>query len=341
MAKGVIINLNSGSDYTDCAIYTGLTETTATGTTEYTSVVGGTVDLSGLDDTLTEVYVKIVCVGCCEQVFYVCLVTPDPTPTPTTSPTTTPTNTPSNTPDVTPSNTPSNTPDVTPSNTPTTTSTPTITPTNTVTPSSSSMGTPTLTMLLFGTYQLVSGGTIYSVSSTSPTSTNSQTVYCQISDREDGAQIYGATYRYYSNPLAVGTRLYGYTAPYNPAVNLVGYFNALSSIGLPSGTTYYVKTDSNGYITDYVAMDYCWLQHNIVWSFNYDCTTSCDLIGGTGAVVYTEGNNNSWGNGMLVYSDPQRTTYFPSGRYIKYQGYIWENNGSSGLTEICIVGQPC
>ena len=83
MAKGVIINLNSGSDYTDCSVYTGLTETTATGSTVFTSVTGGTINLEGLSDILEEVYVKIVCVGCCEQIFYVCLNTSTPTPTPT------------------------------------------------------------------------------------------------------------------------------------------------------------------------------------------------------------------------------------------------------------------
>ena len=89
-------------------------------------------------------------------------------------------------------------------------------------------------------------------------------------------------------------------------------------------------------------MDYCWRLHNVVWSFTFDCTTSCDLTGASsGVVVYTEGSNNSWGTGTLVYSNPERTTYFSGGRYIKYQGYIWENDGANGLIQVCVVGQPC
>lgn len=340
--KGVIVNLNSGSDYTNCTVYTGITESTVTGVTECINVTGSTCNLTELDPTLMEIYVRIVCEGCCDQTFWLNLdeccgeLPTTPTPTPTGTPTVTPTNTPTGSPTSTPSGTP------TPTSTSTPTASPTITPTTTNTPTTTP--TPTLTMVLLYSYTLVSGGTNYNVSSTAPTSTNAQSVYCQISDRETGVQGNGATYRYFSNPLGVGTQLFLYSA-IQPAANLVGYFNDTNNIayvGTPTGTTYYVKTDNDGYITDYVQMDDCWLDHVVQWSFNFDCSTSCDLTGASQPVtLYTEGNNNSWGQGTLVYQEQQLNTYFPSGRYIKYQGYIWENDGSNGLIQVCVVGYPC
>ena len=343
MAKGVLINLNSGSDYTDCAVYTGLTETTATGTTVFTSVTGGTINLSGLDDSLTEIYVKMVCVGCCEQIYYVCLTENLPTATPTPTATPNPTSTPNPTATPIPTVTPAPTSTSAPTATPATTPAPTATSAPTATPAPTTTTLPALTMLVLTDYELVSGGTTYYVSNTAPTATNAQTVYCQISDRESGTNTGGVTYRYHSNPLGVGTQLLHYTS-YQPIANAAVYYNDtdLAYVGTPTGTTYYVNTDSNGYITDFVAMNDCWLSHVAVWSFNYSCTSGCDLSGASQAVtLYTAGSNNSWGNGVLVYQDQARTTYFPGGRYIKYQGYIWENDGANGLIEICQVGNPC
>ena len=97
--KGVTINLNSGSDYTNCTVYTGLTDSTVTGTTDCVNITGTTCTLTGLSATLMEVYVKIDCEGCCSNTFRVNLdeccgdivTTPTPTATPTGTPTLTPT----------------------------------------------------------------------------------------------------------------------------------------------------------------------------------------------------------------------------------------------------------
>jgi len=149
--KGVLIHLNSGSDYTDCAVYTGLTENTITGATAFTSITGGSINLSGLTPTLLEVYVKMICIGCCEQVFKVNLdeccdygvgATNTPTPTVTATNTETPTATPTNTPTSGVTLTP--TPTVTATNTPTLTETPTLTPTNS--PTLTATNTPTITL---------------------------------------------------------------------------------------------------------------------------------------------------------------------------------------------------
>jgi hypothetical protein len=84
--KGVLINLNSGSDYTNCTVYTGLTDSTVTGTTDCVNVTGTTCSLTGLSATLMEVYVKIDCEGCCSNTFRVdldeCCGYNEPTPTP-------------------------------------------------------------------------------------------------------------------------------------------------------------------------------------------------------------------------------------------------------------------
>ena len=116
--KGVLINLNSGSDYTNCTVYTGLTDSTVTGTTECINVTGTTCSLTGLSATLMEVFVKIDCEGCCSNTFRVNLdeccgyeevLTPTPTPTysqtitPTYSQTITPTYSQTPTPTFTPS----------------------------------------------------------------------------------------------------------------------------------------------------------------------------------------------------------------------------------------------
>lgn len=336
MAKGVIINLNSGSDYTDCTIYTGLTETTATGTTEYTSVVGGTVDLSGLDDTLTEVYVKIVCVGCCEQVFYVCLVTPDPTPTPTTSPTTTPTNTPSNTPDVTPSNTPSNTPDVTPSNTPSNTPnvSPSNTPTPTVTPSNSpTPEIPVTNITLYYSYQLLSGGPTYNVYNTTSDLTSAQTVYCDMVNRQNGALINGGVYKHYG-PLGVGVQLL--TSTLLPAVNVAGYYGTGIPAGI-GGVYYYVRTDSNGYVTHHGLVNYCGDSHVISECFNTCVSAECFCDSATSTTVYMQVGYTPLDINNVIYADSACTTPW-YGDY-EYSNTIYSSNPNIQI--ICNPGDPC
>ena len=104
--KGVTINLNSDSDYTNCTVYTGLTDSTVTGTTDCVNITGTTCTLTGLSATLMEVYVKIDCEGCCSNTFRVNLdeccgdivTTPTPTPTVTPTGTSTPTVTSTSTP---------------------------------------------------------------------------------------------------------------------------------------------------------------------------------------------------------------------------------------------------
>jgi len=89
--KGVIVKIATGSSYTSCTVYTGLTSTNITGVTSYVSVSGGTIcKLSGITGSTLEIYVKVVCLGCCEQVFRINLdkcCQPPPTPTPTQTPT--------------------------------------------------------------------------------------------------------------------------------------------------------------------------------------------------------------------------------------------------------------
>jgi hypothetical protein len=497
--KGVLINLNSGSDYTNCTVYTGLTDSTVTGTTNCINVTGTTCSLTGLSATLMEVFVKIDCEGCCSNTFRVNLdeccgydevLTPTPTPTysqtitPTYSQTPTPTFTPStcecdtyritfnsncgepinwtdcdtNTPMseqgdyfglsnvtfttgtvldlcscslpttdctlltislvtsgcaleggfsiTTPTPTPTATPcdcyyftvtigqndidnsddgyvyvsyddcedtpivvpysaageyvnDICVLNTSTpmqyyisdglnnlTVDTPvnsleccvTVTPTPTPTPTETPE-IPITYITLYTSYELVSGGTVYDVYDNTTNLLDAQTTYCDISNRELGAQLNGSQHGYYGT-IGVGVQLLN--SSFNPAINDSGYFNTTFGVvpGVPTGTTYYVRTDSSGDITHYGPMDYCWIDHYAIWSFNFNCPPY-QLVGGTSIVLYTDGNNSTWSVGTLVYTDPQLTTYFAPGRYIEYQGYIWENDGANGLIEIGIVGDPC
>jgi hypothetical protein len=144
--KGVLINIASNSIYSNCTVYTGLTDSTVTGSTYCVSLPSGsTCNLTDIDPTLLEIYVKLDCEGCCQNIYRVnlddCCGAPpiNPSPTPTKTPTVTPTKTPT----VTPTKTPTVTPTITPTITITPTKTPTITPTITVTPTKTP--TPTVT----------------------------------------------------------------------------------------------------------------------------------------------------------------------------------------------------
>jgi hypothetical protein len=213
------------------------------------------------------------------------------------------------------------------------------TPTITNTPTSSTPETSRTYITLYTSYQLVSGGTTYQVHDTTSNLTDAQTVYCDISTRESGSGINGNQFSYLG-VIGVGTQLVNQF--FAPAVNISGYFNTSFGVvpGVPTGTSYYIRTDNDGIITHYGPMDYCWIDHNVIWSFNFNCPPY-QLVGGTNIILYSAGNNNTWGTGTLVYIDPQLTTYFASGRYIEYQGYIWENDGANGLIEIGLVGGPC
>lgn len=153
--KNVLINFNSGSSYTNCDVYTGTTSNNVTGTTYCTNMsTGQSCNLTGLTATLLEIYIKISCEGCCENIYRVnlddccdssdnCCGTPSPTPTSTVTPTpsTSVGAPPSPTPSITP--TASVTPSVTITPSITTSRTPSVTPTSSVTPSLTPSITPT------------------------------------------------------------------------------------------------------------------------------------------------------------------------------------------------------
>ena len=129
--KGTLIYFNSGSIYTNCNVYTGLTSSNVTGTTICTGMTTGDVcDLQGIDPTLMEIYVRLDCEGCCDKIYRVnldeCLCDTGLTPTQSVTPSVTPSITPSVTPSITPSVTSAITPSLTPSITPTPTPTPTL-----------------------------------------------------------------------------------------------------------------------------------------------------------------------------------------------------------------------
>ena len=112
-----MINITSNSIYSNCTVYTGLTESTVTGSTYCVSLPSGsTCNLTGITANLLEIYVKLDCVGCCQNIYRVNL---DDCCGTLTTPTPTPTNT------ITPTNTLTPTRTLTPTNT----LTPTITPT--------------------------------------------------------------------------------------------------------------------------------------------------------------------------------------------------------------------
>ena len=139
MAKGVTINFTIDSDHSQSDfpqyVYTGLTADNVNGTTICNGITASSCNLTGLSDTLTQVYVKINCNGCDDQIFLVSLIEPIATNTPTPTLTATPTNTqtPTNTTTegATPTATPTLTLTATPTNTPTLTLTSTPTPTST------------------------------------------------------------------------------------------------------------------------------------------------------------------------------------------------------------------
>lgn len=146
MAKGVTINFTIDSDHSQSNfpqyVYTGLTADNVTGTTICNGITTSSCTLTGLSDTLTQVYVKINCNGCDDQIFLVSLIEPIATNTPTPTLTAIATNTPTSTPTQTPTNT--TTEGATPTATPTPTNTQT--PTNTTTEGATPTATPTLTL---------------------------------------------------------------------------------------------------------------------------------------------------------------------------------------------------
>ena len=143
MSKSVTINFTIGSGLSQNDfpqyVYTGLTENNVTGTTESTDCFPSTSSsctLTGFDNSMTVVYVKINCVHCSDTIYRISLLDPTPTPTPTPTQTPTPTITVTATPTGTPVATVTATPTITiPALTPTyTPAAPTPTPTPTSIP---------------------------------------------------------------------------------------------------------------------------------------------------------------------------------------------------------------
>jgi hypothetical protein len=163
MAKGVTINFTIDSDHSQSDfpqyVYTGLTADNVTGTTICNGITASSCALTGLSDTLTQVYVKINCNGCDDQIFLVSLIEPIATNTPTPTLTATPTNTPTPTNTQTPTNT--TTEGATPTATPTLTLT--TTPTNTPTLTLTSTPTPTSTTVTCvpKEYNITAAGNFY------------------------------------------------------------------------------------------------------------------------------------------------------------------------------------
>jgi hypothetical protein len=485
--KGVVINLNSGSDYTNCTVYTGLTDSTVTGTTNCINVTGTTCSLTGLSATLMEVFVKIDCEGCCSNTFRVNLdeccgyeevLTPTPTPTysqtitPTYSQTPTPTFTPSacecntyritfngpcgefinwtdcdtntlmseqgdyfglsdvsfttgtvldlcscslpttdctlvtislvttgctieggffiTTPTPTPTATPcgcyyytvtisqvdidasddgyvyvsyndcSNEPIVVPysaageyvndicvlnTSTPMqyyvfdglnnlTTDTPvnsleccvsvTPTPTPTATPS-----IPSLTAVLQTSYSLNDGATFTNFSDGAPTSSAAEGVLCDILNAAPDGALSGFSFRYYTNPIGVGTQIFGFMSPYNPITDMIGLYS--TGIILSGAPTYYVKTDNDGYITEFTLLTTC---DSKVWDMTV-CNDYCS--GGTTQCVspaslnlYTDLSvTDITDNGVVIYTDAEKTIPFDGFFAIISNGKIYDV--SSGI----------
>jgi hypothetical protein len=70
--KSVKIDFISGSEFTNCTVYTGLTSINITGTTICVNMEDGdTCNLDNISPEIMEIYVKIVCDGCCEKVYHV------------------------------------------------------------------------------------------------------------------------------------------------------------------------------------------------------------------------------------------------------------------------------
>ena len=160
-------------------------------------------------------------------------------------------------------NTPTPTNTVTPSITPTNQTSPTVTPTNTVTPSitPSAQSIPNLIITIITSYNINNTG-IVNVSSSAPNLAAAQNVLCEIQQATADCEVVtcvstnGSGYRYYSNPIGIGTRLYNPSSPYFPAAPVIGFYEQVPSI-LTGGTIYYIRVDNDGYIVEYSLLDSC------------------------------------------------------------------------------------
>lgn len=408
--KGVLINLNSGSDYTNCTVYTGLTDSTVTGTTDCVNVTGTTCSLTGLSATLMEVYVKIDCEGCCSNTFRVnldeCCGYVDTTPTPTI--TITPTYSQTVTPTLTPESSPacscstyriafngncgeplvwtdcdtgilmseqanyfpqygdvvftsgsvlyicsctvptascSISVDLISSGCNIPTPTPTPTPTITIneatpTPTPTTLSTPSLTAVLQTSYSMNNGGTFTNISTTAPTLNQAETLLCDILNNSPDSDMSGFTFRYHTNPIGIGTQIFGFINPYPPVTNTTGFYS--TGVIINGSPTYYVKTDNDGYITEFTLMTTC---DSKVWALN-----GCDSYCFGGQVTCNSPSNinlytdltvtDILDNGVILYADAEKT--------IPFDGYfaIYSNNEIYEVTSGIIgtqypINGPC
>ena len=183
------------------------------------------------------------------------VVSASPTPTNTITPTVTPTI------PTTSSPTPTNT--ITPTVTPTIPTSPTPTPTNTITPTvtPTNQSIPNLSITIWPSYNINNTGFV-NLSSSGPNLAAAQTVLCEIRQAAYDCEVVscvsinGNSFRYYSNPIGVGTRLYNFSSPYSPSSSIIGFYEQTPSI-IAGGTIYYIRVDSNGYIIEYSLLDPC------------------------------------------------------------------------------------
>jgi hypothetical protein len=67
--KGVLINLDSNCR--NPTIYSGVTQSNIMGTTSFQITTGEPINIYPINPGLSEIYLKIFCVGCCEKIFKV------------------------------------------------------------------------------------------------------------------------------------------------------------------------------------------------------------------------------------------------------------------------------
>ena len=157
--------------------------------------------------------------------------------------------------------TPTNT--ITPTVTPTIPTSPTVTPSNTITPTVTPtyQSIPNLIITIDSSYNINNTGVV-NLSSSGPNLAAAQTVLCDIQQAAYDCEVVscvtinGSGYRYYSNPIGVGTRLYNPSSPYFPSGSIIGFHEQTPSI-ITGGTIYYIRVDSDGYVIEYSLLDPC------------------------------------------------------------------------------------
>jgi hypothetical protein len=248
MAKSVRINfsISGGLQQSNFPqyVYTGLTESTATGTTENDSCfpsTSGSCTLTGLDNSLTAIYVKISCPHCNDNIFRVSLLDPTPTPTPTATPTLTPTLTVTATAGATNTQTPTppaatqtqTAPAATPTHTP---AAPTNTPTPTKLPGCGSFISGTYAPITFYTYPN------YDLDLSAASNGNIITVTYDAKGRANRFAVYGGVGQAGTTAWVGDTSGYTGTEYYYPTSGPTGSFQ----FTYDSSKSYYLKVDTGG-----------------------------------------------------------------------------------------------